>query len=50
VKLLQKKDLDAYVFDSLYTKPEIEAMKLKFINPDKADVIFDTVKLKIVQR
>jgi len=48
VKLLQKKGLDVYINDSLFTKQEIEKIGLKPGSPDDADIVFDPFTLKIV--
>jgi UDP-N-acetyl-D-mannosaminuronic acid dehydrogenase len=48
VKLLQKKGLDVYVHDPLFTKQEIEKIGLKPSFHDKADIVFDPFTLKIV--
>ncbi len=47
VKFLEKKGLDVYVFDDMFSKEEIERLKLKFIIPDRADVVFDSFALEI---
>ncbi|MCJ7570521.1 MAG: nucleotide sugar dehydrogenase [Candidatus Thermoplasmatota archaeon] len=46
-KYLEKLGMDVYVYDELYSKEEIEQMKLSFLTPDKADVVFDPFTLKI---
>jgi len=48
VKLLQKKGLDMYVHDPLFTKQEIEKIGLKPGSPDKADIVFNPFTLKIL--
>ena len=46
MKLLEKKKLDVYVYDEMFTEEEIKEMNLKFAYPDDADIVFDTFKLK----
>lgn len=46
-KLLEKKRLDLYVYDEMYTKEEIMRLSLKFIEPEKADLAFDSFELVI---
>ncbi len=49
VKHLKKLGLKVYVYDELYTKKEIEQMKLSFSTPDKTDVIFNPFTLHIAE-
>lgn len=45
-RLLLEKGLNVYVYDELFDKNEIEKIGLKWIEPDKADVVFNCFKLK----
>ena len=45
VKLLMKKGLDIYVHDKLFSREEIEKIGLRFIEPENADIVFDSFKL-----
>lgn len=47
VKLLMQKGLNVYVYDEMFTREEIEEMGLKFIEPNDADIIFDSFYLVI---
>ncbi len=46
-KLLLKKGLNVYVYDELFTREEIEEMGLMFMEPNKADIVFDSFSLVI---
>ncbi len=50
IRLLAKKGLDAYAYDELYSKEEIEKMGLKYAKPQDCDVVFDPFKLTISVR
>lgn len=45
VKNLDEKGLNVYAFDYLFSKKQIEELGLKFINPSKADLLFDSFSL-----
>jgi hypothetical protein len=45
IKYLKKLGMDVYVYDELYDKEEIDQMKLSFLKPDEADVVFDQFTL-----
>lgn len=47
-KLLIEKGLNVYVYDELFRKEEIEKMGLRFIEVEKADIVFDCFKLYVV--
>lgn len=47
VKLLMQKGLNVYVHDELFTRDEIVEMGLTFIEPEDADIIFDSFDLVI---
>jgi UDP-N-acetyl-D-mannosaminuronic acid dehydrogenase len=47
VKLLMQKGLNVYVYDELFAREEIEKMDFKFIEPEDADIIFDSFDLVI---
>ena len=47
IKNLYEKGLDVYAFDPLVSKDEIEKLYLRFIQPDEADVVFDSFNLEI---
>ncbi|OGM11198.1 GDP-mannose dehydrogenase [Candidatus Woesebacteria bacterium RBG_16_34_12] len=47
VKLLIKKGLNVYVYDELFAREEIVEMGLKFIDPEDADIVFDSFDLVI---
>ena len=49
VKLLQKKDINVYVYDDLLSEDEIKMMNLKFSYPNDADIVFDAFNLEIVK-
>jgi len=46
-KLLMEKGLNIFVYDELFSRTEIEALGLKFIEPRKADLVFGNFDLKI---
>jgi len=46
-KLLKDKGLKIYVYDDLFTLEEVERLGFKWIEPEEADVVFDSFKLKI---
>jgi UDP-N-acetyl-D-mannosaminuronic acid dehydrogenase len=45
-KLLLKKGLNAYAWDELKSKEEVEGKELRRIDPKEADVVFDCFSLK----
>ena len=45
-KLLSEKGLNVYVYDELFSREEIEEMDLRYLDPEKADLIFDSFKLR----
>jgi len=47
VKLLMKKGLNVYVYDEMFTREEIVEMGLMFIEPEDADITFDSFDLVI---
>ncbi len=47
IKNLYEKGLNVYAFDSLMSRNEIEKLNLRFIQPDRADIVFDSFKLEI---
>jgi len=47
LRLLDEKRLDVYAYDSLIGQDEIEDLNLKFIQPDEADIVFDSFNLEI---
>ena len=49
-KFLMGKGLNVYVSDELFAEEEILDMGLRFIDPDCADVIFDSFEMKIERR
>jgi len=49
-RLLEERGLDVYVYDDLFTEDEIKQMNLKFACPNDVDIIFDSFKLKIIQK
>jgi UDP-N-acetyl-D-mannosaminuronic acid dehydrogenase len=49
VKLLEKKGLDVYVYDDLFSESEIKKENLRFANPDEVDVVFDAFTLEILK-
>ena len=49
VKILKKKGLDVYAFDELFTKDEIKDMKIEFLSPGNADIVFDSLNLEIIK-
>ena len=46
-KQLVEKGLNAYAWDELMSKEEVEGKGLQWINPTEADLIFDCFTLKI---
>ena len=46
VRLLMEKGLNAYVYDPLLSKEEVERMGLRHIEPEKADLLFDPFLLR----
>jgi UDP-N-acetyl-D-mannosaminuronic acid dehydrogenase len=44
--LLSEKGLNVYVYDELFSREEIEEMDLRYLDPEKADLIFDSFKLR----
>ena len=49
-KLLMEKGLNVFVYDEMFSKEEVEKLGLKWIEPDKADLVFDAFELKIIGR
>jgi UDP-N-acetyl-D-mannosaminuronic acid dehydrogenase len=49
-KLLLEKGLNAFVYDELFSTEEVEEMGLRYLEPEKADLVFDCFELKIDQR
>ena len=49
-KLLSEKGLNVYVYDELFSRDEIEGIGLRFLEPRKAEIVFDCFKLKIEKR
>jgi len=47
VNLLIKKRLNIFVYDEMFSAKEIKKLGLKFINPEKADIVFNSFLLKI---
>ena len=45
-RLLMEKGLDAYVYDPLLSKHDVQTKGLSYIEPDKADLLFDPFLLK----
>ncbi len=45
-KLLSEKGLNVYVYDEVFSREEIEEMDLRYLDPEKADLIFDSFKLR----
>ena len=46
-ELLMDKGLNVYVYDELFTLEEVDKLGLRWIEPEKADVVFDCFKLEI---
>ena len=49
-KLLAEKGLNVYVYDELFGREEIEKMELRFIEAEKADIVFDSFRLTLKVR
>jgi UDP-N-acetyl-D-mannosaminuronic acid dehydrogenase len=47
IKNLYEKGLNVYAFDPLVSRDEIEKLNLRFIQPDMADIVFDSFNLEI---
>ena len=47
-KLLMEKGLNVFVYDEMFSKEEVEKLGLKWIEPDKADLVFDAFELRII--
>ena len=47
-KLLSEKRLNAFVYDELFSKEEVEEMDLRHLDPEKADLVFDSFKLVMI--
>jgi len=47
-KLLSEKGLNAFVYDELFSKEEVGEMGLRFIDPQDADLVFDSFKLVMI--
>ena len=45
-RLLKKKELSVSVYDKLFSKKEIEKLGFKYLEPKRADIIFDSFKNK----
>ena len=43
-RLLKEKNLNVFVHDKLFSRKEIEKMGFNYLNPKKADIIFDSFK------
>jgi len=41
---LKEKNLNVFVHDKLFSRKEIEKMGFNYLNPKKADIIFDSFK------
>jgi len=50
VRLLMSKGLNVFVYDDLFTREEIEKMGSKYLEPENADVVFDSFRLTIKAR
>ncbi len=48
-RLLMEKGLDVHVYDELFGKDEVEAMGLKYSEPDEADLVFECAGLRITR-
>ncbi len=48
--LLKKKKLNVFVYDKLFSKEEIKKLGFNWIEPKKADIIFDSFKSKFIIR
>ena len=46
-RLLMEKGLNVFVYDELFTPEEVERVGLRWMEPDEADVVFDSFRLKI---
>ncbi|MEM2110111.1 MAG: nucleotide sugar dehydrogenase, partial [Candidatus Odinarchaeota archaeon] len=46
-EILRDKGFNVYVFDELYSKKEIEAMGLSYLEPRLADMVFESFTLEI---
>ncbi len=44
---LKEKELNVYAYDPLLSKEEIEKLGLTYLKPNKADIVFDSFKVKI---
>ena len=49
-KLLLKKGLNVYVYDEMFSKEEIEEMGLRHLEPEEADIVFDSFRLTLKVR
>lgn len=49
-RLLIKKGLNVFVYDEMFSRDEIEKLGLRWIEPEEADVVFDSFGLKVVLR
>jgi UDP-N-acetyl-D-mannosaminuronic acid dehydrogenase len=46
VRFLMEKGLEAYVYDPLLGEIDVQKKGLRYIEPDKADLLFDPFELK----
>ncbi len=46
-KLLSEKGLNVYVYDELFSKEEVGEMGLKYLEPEDADLVFDSFRLTL---
>jgi len=49
-KLLMERGLDVYVYDELYSREEMGEMGLRWIEPEDADLVFDSFRLTLEGR
>jgi|Deesub1362A_J573_1020465.scaffolds.fasta_scaffold00708_10 UDP-N-acetyl-D-mannosaminuronic acid dehydrogenase len=49
-QLLKEKGLNIYIFDDMFTEEEINKLGFEWIDPKRADIVFDTFRLKIIRR
>jgi len=45
-RLVMEKGLDAYVYDPLLSEQDVQEKSLRYIEPQKADLLFDPFSLK----
>ena len=46
-RLLMDKGLNVFVYDDLFTEEEVEELGLRWMEPDRADVVFDCFSLRL---